>query len=342
MADRNLPPRRPPPPPPTQRAEPEKQQQQQPTFDAAALTQDFELLLRTQRLNDLSRRSSSRSNSTGPHSRSLSTSSRLSSDSPTPRSTHSSLRNLPMVATAPSDQRSIKFRTHLLTLSVGPTKYENPGLLDEALQVIPLERIYREAENQSALLEAQAASVGRPKAEWGYQDCVIQELMKYVTHWPDGLAGADLSFHRWFRDSFFTWINNPACPACGSPTIAVGLTPPTDDEAARGAAKVELYQCSMEYCRSFDRFPRYGDVWTLLQTRRGRCGEWANCFSMLCRAVGSRVRWVWNAEDHQWTEVYSEQQKRWVHVDVCEKQWDNPRLYAEGKLSLPINHTPTH
>jgi len=202
----NGPPKRKPLPPPPRPEEPERE------FDPNDLTQQFEQLLRTRRLNHLSVRSRSPSGSPTP-SRHTSSSSRHSSQHRStsqhrlisqhrPSSQHSvriptdfphvpqvpqvpipitALRNHPKLATPPQDAAQLQFRNRLVTLSVTPTKYENPGLLDEALSVIPLDRIYGEAEDESQLLQAQAASLGtQAKPEWGYQDCVIKALLRWV------------------------------------------------------------------------------------------------------------------------------------------------------------------
>ena len=347
MADNNGVPRRKPVPQPPQ------QQQPLPENWAGDLTQQFRRTLSTKRMNELTRRSGSQKRTASqvpteyfvdrrppppvPQSHAYDASSQTPPPPPSraapqppsapqqpqqepqlnapeqPPPAYSSLRFLPAVPTPPTDDKSLRFRNMLLGLSNTPCKWENPGLLDEALRAIPLQRIYDEAQEESDVFTAEAASLGpNTKPAWGYQDCVIRALMK------------------WFSRDFFEWVNNPRCSTCRSPTIARGRAAPLPDEEARGAGRVELYQCAHAHCQSYERLPRYNDAFVLMQTRRGRCGEWANCFSMLCRAVGSRVRWVWNAEDHVWTEVYSVHRKRWVHADACENSWDAPLLYTQG------------
>lgn len=284
-----------------------------------AFTDKFRQLLSTKRMNSLTNKSISRMGSQSARERDYS--SPLPDQSSATLPSYSSLRNIPLIPSPPKDARSLRFRAMLNTLSSMPQKWENPGLLDEALKVVPLERIYNEAEEESQILQAEAASLGSgKKAAWGYQDCVVRALMK------------------WFKSSFFSWVNNPPCSMCGHPTIGVGIAAPLPDEQARGGAQVELYQCSFEGCGNFERFPRYNDAFVLLETRRGRVGEWSNCFGMLCRAMGARVRWVWNSEDHVWLEIHSQYRKRWVPVDVCEQAWDKPRLYTDG-MSFPWTST---
>lgn len=131
-----------------------------------------------------------------------------------------------------------------------------------------------------------------------------------------------LEFKEWFKSEFFSWVDTPPCPRCGKPTKACGwvecsaltsseltapcvrMGVPTPEEARDGAGRVELYRC--EECGGADtvRFARYhSKPETLLVTRRGRCGEWANCFVLCCRALGWDTRHVLDWTDHVWAEV---------------------------------------
>lgn len=89
-----------------------------------------------------------------------------------------------------------------------------------------------------------------------------------------------------------------------------------------------MYKCTR--CSAQLRFPRYNNFLTLLDSRTGRCGEWANCFTGLCRALGHDTRFVHDWTDHVWTECYIRDEKRWVHLDPCENTYDAPKLYEKG------------
>lgn len=96
-------------------------------------------------------------------------------------------------------------------------------------------------------------------------------------------------------------------------------------------------------CQALTPFPRYNNVHMLLKTRRGRCGEWANTFTLLCSSLGWDSRYVVDEGDHVWTEVYSHAQKRWIHCDPCENACDTPLMYENGwgkKLSYVIAYSP--
>lgn len=168
-------------------------------FNAGDLSKQFEQLLRTRRLNELEERARSRTpRSSSPasfHNRSSSHSSQQQprhpqqAPPPVPQLTHTpaqqqlptytQYRSLPIVPSLPTDAASLKFRNLLVTLSEYPTKYENPGLLAEALSHVSVDRIYTEAEEEHNVMKGVAASLGDgSKPEWDYQDCVVASLLR--------------------------------------------------------------------------------------------------------------------------------------------------------------------
>lgn len=175
----------------------------------------------------------------------------------------------------------------------------------------------------------------------------------------------------WFKAEFFSWVNALPCGACGcSATRASGMAAPTAEEAAHGAGRVELHACPQVrrvqqlaaapgpacaasriallpasphapqpthlllwvQCGAATRFPRFNDPVKLLETRRGRCGEWANAFTLCCRCGGAAGRRVGQATVG-WVEGRGEDSAVvspvFLRGAVAERRWQPP-------------HPPTH
>jgi hypothetical protein len=138
----------------------------------------------------------------------------------------------------------------------------------------------------------------------------------------------------WFKRDFFTWVNKPRCsnPDCGArpPSMeSCGVSEPNAEEKTIGwAGRTEIYRC--KECNQITRFPRYNNPSHLLKTRRGRCGEWANAFCLICRSLSLDARYVLDFTDHVWVEVWLPSLQRFVHADCCEKTMDAPLMYESG------------
>ncbi|KAG5264212.1 hypothetical protein AALO_G00251200 [Alosa alosa] len=193
--------------------------------------------------------------------------------------------------------------------------YENAALQQKALRCIPHTQLRSRAQHR--LQQAQLADTDCSLRE---EDLLVMELLQ------------------WFKGEFFSWVDSLACSRCGGKTQSAGSLPPSDDDLRWDASRVENHFCKAcqfstrfpRYCQFSTRFPRYNNPEKLLETRRGRCGEWANCFTLCCRALGLEARYVWDSTDHVWTELYSESQERWLHCDPCENACDKPLLYEVG------------
>jgi len=78
---------------------------------------------------------------------------------------------------------------------------------------------------------------------------------------------------RYFKASM-QWVNQPPCTQCHNATgmmYQATRGPTTDAERVGQASRVEVYTCPQGQAETC--CPRYDNVRTLQQTRRGRCGE---------------------------------------------------------------------
>ncbi|CAG0892790.1 unnamed protein product [Cyprideis torosa] len=181
--------------------------------------------------------------------------------------------------------------------------YESISLQGKALACMPLERFKVDAE-EIALLQK------NPLKGSAVKEYLLPSLLK------------------WFKEEFFSWFDKPSCGTCDRAMTSVPPPAATAEDLRWGGQRVEGYRCSL--CGEQARFVRYNHPEKLLETRKGRCGEWANCFTLCLRALGFPARWVTDNADHVWSEVFLESSDSWVHMDPCEGVMDQPLIYEAG------------
>ncbi|KAK9872461.1 hypothetical protein WA026_017929 [Henosepilachna vigintioctopunctata] len=200
-------------------------------------------------------------------------------------------------------------------------KYNNATVKQNARKLIPVTKLEINIQNK-------VRSMQRLSKQGRFDDSliVISDLLL-------------IELLRWFKEEFFTWMNSPICKNCDRATTFSHYS--SDINEMRNADKVEVFIC--EGCWELVSFRRFHDLNILLETRTGRCGEWADVFTLMCRCMGFDSRIVFDETDHVWTEVYSPFRKQWIHCDPCENVYDTPLMYEQGwgkSLSYVMAYSP--
>ncbi|CAG5015143.1 unnamed protein product [Parnassius apollo] len=186
-------------------------------------------------------------------------------------------------------------------------KYENEEIQALAREHIPLVTLQLNAIERVREHQRQLKNGEETGNDLSYEIALLMELLG------------------WFKNEFFSWVDKPDCEQCGAPTIHERNE---NMKIGTETCRVEIYKCTQ--CSGEVHFPRHNDVAMLLQTRRGRCGEWASCFTLFRRALGYDTRYVYDATDHVWCEIFDYDTNTWLHADPCEYLLDAPLTYSCG------------
>jgi Transglutaminase-like superfamily len=143
------------------------------------------------------------------------------------------------------------------------------------------------------------------------------------------------SFLEYFRRELPYYYSACLADDCGhrDNNHHLGVIFPRKDEQGHKAAVCELIVCST--CSQVSRFPRFNALNKVLDTRRGRCGEYSVLVLVMFELLGYKTRWVVDWADHVWVEIFLH--GRWTMCDPCEASIDEPLLYQSwGKNSTFI------
>ena len=133
---------------------------------------------------------------------------------------------------------------------------------------------------------------------------------------------------KWFKDTYFQYIDKPKCHICGKETTKEEDCRPTYKEASDGAYTVWRYRCAE--CDAITRFPRYLSAAKLIETHCGQSIEASILLACVLNSLGFPPRIVCNMQyDRMWIEVFVDNLQTFVHVDPVEGVVDSPFIYEQ-------------
>ena len=154
------------------------------------------------------------------------------------------------------------------------TQYEDDNLLKAGKLIIPIRKLEDAAIGKLRTIQKAIKNSSYKEPEPCVKDLILVELVN------------------WFNTEYFEWINSVKCKVCGKENIEKAVS-------NENGVRVEIGLC----CGKESKFVRYNNIEKLLTTRKGRCGEYANCFTFFCRCLGYDARYTTATFDHVWTEV---------------------------------------
>jgi hypothetical protein len=139
-------------------------------------------------------------------------------------------------------------------------------------------------------------------------------------------------FSLWFKEEFPYYYNK--CFNCSEAGTFLGICSSSDFERSFKSNVTEMYCCPK--CLNVYRFPRFNNMLKVLETRRGRCGEYSILFQRMLRLLGYQTRWIADWTGHVWVEALISSPRtlescggldQWIHVDPCEAAINEPLIY---------------
>ncbi|VVD04823.1 unnamed protein product, partial [Leptidea sinapis] len=164
-----------------------------------------------------------------------------------------------------------KLLHHVQHLFNDVLKYEDKKLQQKARDLVPLVTLKLRALERMRAHQKKIKLGETKEHDMTFETALLLELMG------------------WFKHRFFRWVNAPPCNDCGEVTEFLHIT---QFYWKSEVCDSEVYNCTQ--CGKQTDFIRYNDLDTLLLERQGRCGEWANTFTLFCRALGYETRFVYD------------------------------------------------